>query len=214
MSGRQKRPIRKPANEFPLGHFDPAHLAKTFMVECSLIGGLVIAWGQLDREVAGLFNRLLGFDYMQPPDKRALALFYTSTNTKARRDWLTSLIKTIDDQLCREWLDRAVESIGDAAEKRNNVIHSEYFADLQDRSDSHMTQTTPARKNPEVVRHKILYQVQEAITAMDDARFYMEFAYCAVRSRDDLLQALAFYETALRKRFAPQQPHNRPPDSR
>ncbi|MGA7178139.1 MAG: hypothetical protein WBX11_00935 [Thiobacillaceae bacterium] len=121
---------------FPLGHFHPRHLANIFAEECALIGGLVIAWGQFDKELCNLFSRLLGFSYMEPTDKRAHAVFYSSTNSKARRDAMVSLIKMVDDPICREWLNTAIEKAGNAAEKRNNIIHSEYFADLLNPSDS------------------------------------------------------------------------------
>jgi len=136
----------KKVKDFPLGYFHPSQLAGMFTDECALIGGLVIAWGQFDRELCNLFSRLLGFSYLEPPNKRAHAVFYASTNTKARRDAMAGLIKTLDDPLCKEWLNTAVEKAGDAADKRNNIIHSEYFADLLNPSDSYLMQHRPAAK--------------------------------------------------------------------
>jgi hypothetical protein len=204
----------KPFKDFPLGHFHPSHLARTFAEECALIGGLVIAWGQFDKELCNLFSRLLGFPLMQPTDRRAHALFYASTNTKARRDAMVSLIKMVDDPLCREWLTTAVEKAGDAGDKRNNIIHSEYFADLLDPSDSHLMQNKPATKKPEIKRNNIRQQITDAIVALDEARFYMEFAFAATHGKKNLEQALKTYEPALRERHARKQRGNQPPDSR
>lgn len=185
-----------------------------FREECALIGGLVIAWGQFDRELCNLFSRLLGFSPLEPPNKRAHAVFYASTNTKARRDALVSLIKTLDDPLCKEWLNTAVEKVSEAADKRNNIIHSEYFADLLNPSDSHLMQSRPATKKSEIKRDGIQQQIRDAISALDEARFYMEFAFAATHGRKNLEQALLLYEPALRERRERQPPHNKPPDSR
>jgi hypothetical protein len=94
---------------------------------------------------------------------------------------MVSLIKTIDDPLCREWLTTAMEKVANASDKRNNIIHSEYFADLADGSNNYLLQTTPARKNQEIKRNGIRQQLSDAVTALDDARYYMEFAFAATR---------------------------------
>jgi hypothetical protein len=199
---------------FPLGHFDPQSLAQMFPQECALIGGLVIAWGQFDRQLCNLFSRLLGFPYMKPPDKRAEAVFYSSANAKARRDAMVSLIKLIDDKLCRDWLAFAVEKASEAADKRNNIIHSEYFADLSNPLDSHLMQSKPAAKNPEIKRPKIRQQIIDAITALGRAQYYMEFAFAATRGRESLEPMLKLYEQALHERREEQHPHSKPQDSR
>ena len=185
---------------FPLGHFPPEHLAKLFNEECALIGGLVIAWGQFDNELCSLFSRLLGYSYKTPTDERAKAVYFSSTNAKARRDAMVSLIKTIDDELCREWLNKAVGKAIVAAGKRNNIIHSEYFADIFDASGSYLKQNKPAAKISEVIRKNIQQQLIDAVSALADARFYMEFAFAATKGRESLEQTLMTYEPALRER--------------
>jgi hypothetical protein len=199
---------------FPLGHFDPTHLAQDLAKECALIGGLVIAWGQFDQEVCNLFSRLLGFSGRKPTDKRAHAVFYSSTSPKARRDAMLSLAKLVDDELCRKWLIQAIEKVGDAGNKRNNIIHSEYFSNLANPTDSHLKQNSPAAKNPTITRTDIRRQINNAVIALREARFFMEFGYAATRGREDLEQALRLYEPALRQRLKAQQPDGRAPDSR
>ena len=199
---------KSPFKDFPIGQMDPVHLAGRFTADCALIGGLIIAWGQFDNELCNLLSRLLGFSHLKPADERAHAIFYSSVNAKARRDTISALIKTVDDELCREWLSIALEKVAEATDKRNNIIHSEYFAHLQDPSDSHMLQIKPATKQGAVKREGIRHQIESAITALKDARFYMEFAYAATRGRKDLEETLELYEPALRARREREQSSN------
>jgi hypothetical protein len=61
---------KSPFKDFPIGHMHATALAGRFTADCALIGGLVIAWGQFDRELCSLFGRLLGFSYLKPTDAR------------------------------------------------------------------------------------------------------------------------------------------------
>jgi hypothetical protein len=166
-----------------------------------MIGGLIISWGQLDLELCSLFSRLLGFTHLKPPDSRAHDVFYSMQTFKPRENALKALANKVEEPLCRRWIEHAIETASKAADKRNTVVHSEYYASLTNHTLSKLLKQTPANRKSQVIeRNGIRRQINDAIIAIDDTRFYLEFAYAATRGMEFLNQALKLYEPALIKR--------------
>ena len=89
---------------------------------------------------------------------------------------MTALVNRIEDPLCRQWIGTTLEKVASAAGKRNNVIHSDYFADLSRSTSGFLMQTKPARTKPQIRHNGIKQQIAGAIDALHEAHFYMGFA--------------------------------------
>jgi hypothetical protein len=187
-------PEAKPA-PVPLGHFDHNALIQIFPHECALLGALTMLWGQFEVELCELMRRLSNTD-----KQTAEIIFFGTRNHKARRDLIAALVEEkVPDRDCQNWMHKALKEVKRAADKRNNLIHSEYFVEItKDRTFT--KQRTPGRKNRQIVREKIIRQIEEAISAISEARFFMEFAFAATRGETALHQSLETYEPVLRER--------------
>jgi hypothetical protein len=137
--------------------FGAREFEDSYPEETMRLGVLTALWSLVERDLCDVLAEFLN------DRERAEAAFYSTTNHKARRDMVKAVgaVSKLDPSLT-VLLGMALDATKDAADARNNLLHSLFQMDV-DTGRLVTVSRKPATKTPEILRYGVLNDINAAI---------------------------------------------------